>query len=114
MSKHSIPGLGKRSVDGISAGSNSARCGTSEMAGWTSPSSIDCYNIGTWNVRSLYQAGKLAGIIQEMERINLNLLGISETFWNDNGNSTLLSLLQMIHTKSSTLVDNKEGKELRI
>ena len=25
------------------------------------------------------------------------------------GNSTLLSLLQMIHTKSSTLVDNKEG-----
>jgi len=37
--------------------------------------------IGTWNVRSLLSAGKLANVIQEMERLNINVLGLSETKW---------------------------------
>ena len=35
------------------------------------------YCIGTWNVRSLIQ-GKLEVIKQEMERVNIDILGISE------------------------------------
>ena len=33
--------------------------------------------IGTWNVRILYQRGKLNDVIQEMERINIYILGIA-------------------------------------
>ena len=35
------------------------------------------YCIGTWNVRSMYQ-GKLKVVKQEMARVNVNILGISE------------------------------------
>ena len=35
------------------------------------------YCIGTWNVRSMNQ-GKLEVVKQEMERVNINVLGISE------------------------------------
>ena len=44
-------------------------------------SKIQCckeqYCIGTWNVRSMNQ-GKLEVAKQEMERVNVNILGISE------------------------------------
>ena len=35
------------------------------------------YCIGTWNVRSMNQ-GKLEVVKQEMSRVNINILGISE------------------------------------
>ena len=35
------------------------------------------YCIGTWNVRSMNQ-GKLEVVKQEMARVNVNILGISE------------------------------------
>ena len=35
------------------------------------------YCIGTWNVRSMIQ-GKLDAVKQEMARVNINILGISE------------------------------------
>ena len=38
------------------------------------------YCIGTWNVRSLYQ-GNLDVVKQEMARVNINILGISELKW---------------------------------
>ena len=38
------------------------------------------YCIGTWNVRSMNQ-GKLEVIKQEMARVNVNILGISELKW---------------------------------
>ena len=38
------------------------------------------YFIGTWNVRSMNQ-GKLEVIKQEMVRVNINILGISELKW---------------------------------
>ena len=38
------------------------------------------YCIGTWNVRSMSQ-GKLDLVKQEMLRININILGISEPKW---------------------------------
>ena len=38
------------------------------------------YCIGTWNVRSMNQ-GKLEVVKQEMARVNINILGISELRW---------------------------------
>ena len=38
------------------------------------------YFIGTWNVRSMNQ-GRLEVVKQEMARVNINILGISELKW---------------------------------
>ena len=38
------------------------------------------YCIGTWNVRSMHQ-GKLKVVKQEMARVNIDILGISELKW---------------------------------
>ena len=40
--------------------------------------------IGTWNVRSMNQ-GKLEVVKQEMARVNVNILGISELKWTGMG-----------------------------
>ena len=40
--------------------------------------------IGTWNVRSMNQ-GKLEVVKQEMARVNVNVLGISELKWTGMG-----------------------------
>ena len=42
------------------------------------------YCIGTWNVRSMIQ-GKLEVVKQEMARVNVNILGISELKWTGMG-----------------------------
>ena len=42
------------------------------------------YSIGTWNVRSMNQ-GKLEVVKQEMARVNVNILGISELKWTGMG-----------------------------
>ena len=47
-------------------------------------SKVRCYKeqycIGTWNVRSVNQ-GKLEVVQQEMARVNIDILGISEQKW---------------------------------
>ena len=42
------------------------------------------YYIGTWNVRSMNQ-GKLDVVKQEMTRVNIDILGISEPKWTGMG-----------------------------
>ena len=42
------------------------------------------YCMGTWNVRSMNQ-GKLEVVKQEMARVNVNILGISELKWTGMG-----------------------------
>ena len=42
-------------------------------------------NIGTWNVRTLYQPGKLDNLIQELNHMKIDIVGISETRWTDTG-----------------------------
>ena len=42
------------------------------------------YCIGTWNVRSVNQ-GKLKVVKQEMARVNIDMLGISELKWTGMG-----------------------------
>ena len=57
----------------------------------TPPPSSKALRIGSWNVRSMYQTGKRAQIIREMQRNNLDILGISETHWNQSGQQHLFS-----------------------
>ena len=51
-------------------------------------SKVQCYKeqycIGTWNVRSINQ-GKLEVVKQEMARVNIDTLGISELKWTEMG-----------------------------
>ena len=51
-------------------------------------SKVQCYKkqycIGTWNVRSINQ-GKLEVVKQEMARVNIDILGISELKWTGMG-----------------------------
>ena len=42
------------------------------------------YCIGTWNVRSMNQ-GKIEVVKQGMARVNIDILGISELKWTQNG-----------------------------
>ena len=44
-----------------------------------------CLNTGTWNVRTLYQPGKFENLIQVMQNVNLDILGIAETHWTEEG-----------------------------
>ncbi|KAF7252011.1 Calmodulin, partial [Varanus komodoensis] len=56
------------SVANVSGGERRVRC------------CKDLYSIGTWNVRSMNQ-GKLDVVKQEMTRLNIDILGISELKW---------------------------------
>ena len=51
-------------------------------------SKVRCYKeqycIGTWNVKSMNQ-GKLEVVKQEMARVNIDILGMSELKWTENG-----------------------------
>ena len=55
-------------------------------------SKVQCYEelycIGTWNDRSMNR-GKLKVVKQEMERVNINILGISTVKWTGVGEFNL-------------------------
>ena len=42
--------------------------------------------VGTWNVRTMMEQGKLENLKREMTRLKMNMLGISEARWRGNGN----------------------------
>lgn len=48
-------------------------------------------HIGSWNVRTMYAAGKLAQITTEMNRYKLEILGVSESRWTKSGRITTAS-----------------------
>lgn len=64
-----------------------------------------CSMIGTWNVRTLLQTGKLENLKIGMERLKIDILGISEMRWNGQGD------LIMEIIESSTLVVIMEEME---
>ena len=63
----------KHPVVDVSGGESKVRCCKEQ------------YYIGTWNVRSMNQ-GKLEMVKQEMERVNIDILGISKLKWTGMGN----------------------------
>ena len=58
------------------------------------------YYIGIWNVRSMNQ-GKLEVVKQEMARVNVDILGISELKWTGMVNLTQLTIISTIVGKNS-------------
>ena len=50
------------------------------------------YCTGTWNVRSVNQ-GKLEVVKQEMTRVNIDILGISELNWTGMVNLTQMTII---------------------
>ena len=44
--------------------------------------------IGFWNVRTMYDTGKLAQVTTEMQRYDLHILGVSESRWTGSGKIT--------------------------
>jgi len=48
-------------------------------------------NVGTWNVRTMYETGKTNQVAAEMKSYNLTLLGISETRWTQSGQKKLIT-----------------------
>ena len=59
-------------------------------------SKIQCckeqYCIGTWNIRSMNQ-GKLEVVKQEMARVNIDILGISELKWTGSGEFSQMTII---------------------
>ena len=74
-------------------------------------SKVRCYKeqyyIGTWNVRSMNQ-GKLEVVKQEMARVNIDTLGISELKWTGMGefNSDYVFLLCIYYCGQESLRRN--------
>ena len=71
-------------------------------------SKVRCYKeqycIGTWNVRSMNQ-GKLEVVKQEMARVNVGILGISELKWTEWVNLTQMTII-------STTVGRNPSEEM--
>ena len=61
------------------------------------------YCIGAWNVRSMNQ-GKLEVVKQEMARVNIDILGISELKWTEWVNLTQITII------STTVGRNPTGE----
>ena len=45
--------------------------------------------IACWNVRTMYLSGKSAQIAKEMDRCNIEILGLSEVRWNTSEMTTI-------------------------
>ena len=71
-------------------------------------SKVQCYKeqyfIGTWKVRSMNQ-GKLEVIKQEMARVNVDILGISELKWTGMGEFNSMTII-------STTVGRNPSEEM--
>ena len=57
--------------------------------------------VGAWNVRTMYESGKTAQVIKEMDRYKVNILGISEMRWTDSGIVTLGSGQTVVYSGRS-------------
>ena len=63
-------------------------------------------SIGTWNVRTMNEASKLAQVIREMKRYRLDILGVSECRWTGSGR-------QLSHDGSTILYSGHEDTHIR-
>ena len=61
------------------------------LSDWTLSSSARSLRIASWNVRTLYEAGKCVQATREMQRYRLDILGVSETHWIQSGQKKLRS-----------------------
>ena len=52
------------------------------------PSTKTKTRTGFWNVRTMYQTGKLAQVTSEIRRYKLHILGVNESRWTGSGRQT--------------------------
>ncbi|XP_052218101.1 craniofacial development protein 2-like [Dreissena polymorpha] len=64
--------------------------------------------VGCWTVRTLYQTGKLAQVVSELNRYNLTLMGVTEARWTDSGKQKV-SFGIVIIWSARTDNDHREG-----
>ena len=80
--------------------------------------------IGTWNIRTMYEAGKVAQVAAEMRNYDITLLGLCETRWTQSG-QLRLSTGEMVlysghgeenapHTEGVALVLSQEAQKALI
>ena len=62
------------------------------------PASNKSLRIASWNVRTLYEAGKSTQVVKEMQRYSLHTLGISETHWIQSGQKRLSNGEQILYS----------------
>ena len=62
-----------------------------DLSDRTPSSSARSLRIASWNVRTLYEAGKCVQATREMQRYRLDILGVSETHWIQSGQKKLRS-----------------------
>jgi hypothetical protein len=43
---------------------------------------------GTWNIRSMYRAGSLRAVAEEISKYKLDLVGVREVRWDGSGTKT--------------------------
>ena len=77
------------------------RCATDSLLGPKTKISI-----GTWNVRTMNKASKLAQVIREMKRYIMDILGVSKCRWTGSGR-------QMTHDGSTILYSGHEDTHIR-
>ena len=65
--------------------------------------------IGSWNVRTLYEAGKTAQTVQEMQKYRLDILGISETRWSQEGQKKLSTEELVIYSGHEDEKQHRDG-----
>ena len=80
--------------------------------------------VGTWNLRTMFQAGRAATIAKEMLRYNLSVLGLGETRWTQLGEVKLSSGQSVIysgheedganHTEGVAIMMTKETRKALI
>ena len=63
----------------------------------------DISKVGTWNVRTMYEASKTAQIPRETRAYNIGILGLCETRWTESGQT-------MLNTGDTVLYSGHEGE----
>ena len=85
--KESLPletvSLGQKSD--VSSQVNTDRQSATEWLKKVNKKHLATQRIATWNVCTLYQKGQLENVMQEMQRLEIDVLGLSEVRWTDTG-----------------------------
>ena len=69
--------------------------------------------IGIWNLRTMYQAGKVHQVAREMQRLNIAVLGISETRWLGCGKTQLVTGETLLYSGlTSDIASHEKGVAL--
>ena len=118
--------LSDNSVNGISSAAGNSTIGRVEHVQQVPPgrhqatiSNRKTLTLGTWSVQTMLQEGKPENIKQEMRRMKLNILGLSEMRWKGAGRITseeftLLYSGGDYHHRGVGIVMNSEcSKELK-